>query len=94
MMQDEAEKRYEMVERENQQEEANGHSHGYKPYLTKLHKGGPLSKVWWCFPVLPGVLLADSQYSVGPLYAEGGVKIVFYYGVGSVAVPTPFGWIT
>ena len=46
-------------------------------------RGGPTSHVYWCFPLLPGVLLVDSDYCVGPMYAGGGVKVVLYYGIGS-----------
>ncbi len=60
----------------------------------QVHKDGPVSKVEWCFPVLPGILLADSYYVVGPLYGRGGVKIVVYYGFGSWATEPIWGWIS
>jgi hypothetical protein len=59
-----------------------------------VRKNGPVSKVEWCFPVLPGVLIADSYYVVGPLYGRGGVKIVIYYGFGSWAIGPIWGWIS
>jgi hypothetical protein len=61
--------------------------------LIELRQGGPATKVKWSFPLLPGVLVTDSWYSIGPLWAEGGVKLVFYYGIDSVEL-TLFGWIT
>ena len=57
-------------------------------------KNYPTSKVEWCFPVLPGVLIANSYYVVGPVYGRGGVKIVFYYGFGSWATEPIWGWIS
>lgn len=65
-----------------------------KFHPIELRQGGPTSGVRWCVPVLPGVLLADSYYCVGPLCAAGGVKIVLYDGLGPVEVPTPWYWVT
>lgn len=56
--------------------------------------GGPIASVSWCFPVLPGVLLADSHYVVGPLYGRGGISIILYYGVGSYQLGPIGGWIS
>src|SRR6185312_15708266 len=30
----------------------------------------------WCLPLLPGVLLADSDYFIGPLSAGGSIKLI------------------
>lgn len=54
--------------------------------------GGPVVNVNWCFPVLPGVLIAESEYIVGPLYGKGGVSVVVYYGVGSLQIGPIAGW--
>lgn len=62
------------------------------PPIYRLRAGGPKSAVAWCFPILPGVLLAKSSYNVGPLYAQGGQKIVIYYGVGSFTLLELVGW--
>jgi hypothetical protein len=68
---------------------------GMRPFSVPLvHEKGPIFGVDWCVPLLPGVLLADSYYSVGPLYARGGVKIVVWYGVGSLEGPLIWGWLT
>ena len=53
---------------------------------TELRRNGPRVGVEWCLPVLPGVLLADSWYLNGPLFAEGSWKIVLYYGFGSATL--------
>jgi hypothetical protein len=53
------------------------------PYRWFLHKQGPQYGVNWCAPVAPGLLVADSYSSVGPLVANGGYKLVLYYGFGS-----------
>lgn len=58
---------------------------------TELHKK-PISTVKWCVPVLPGIILTDSAYYVGPLWARGGVKIVFFYGFGSTVLVTLSEW--
>ncbi len=44
---------------------------------------GPAVRVNWCVPLFPGILLADSRYSIAPLNAHGGRKLVFYYLFGS-----------
>jgi hypothetical protein len=62
--------------------------------IPHLREGGPVTHVDWCFPLLPGILVADSWYVVGPLYGKGGVKLVVYYGVGSVELVTLVGWIS
>jgi hypothetical protein len=68
---------------------------GLGPYkATRLRKGGPSSGVSWCFPLLPGVLLADSWYVVGPLWGKGGMKLVVYYGFGAREVVFLWGWIS
>jgi hypothetical protein len=64
----------------------------HEPYTVELWKSGPASRVNWCVPLLPGVLLADSSWGYGPLNGDGGVKIVFYYGFGSVEVCRLWGW--
>lgn len=63
-------------------------------YPIEIHANGPRTNVKWCFPVLPGILLADSGYSIGPLYGQGGKKIVVFYGFGSAELMTIFGWIS
>jgi hypothetical protein len=59
----------------------------------KLREDGPITGVNWCVPLLPGILLADSYYVVGPLYGRGMAKVVFYYGVGSMVICDLWGWI-
>lgn len=67
---------------------------GLSTYTTRRHEGGPKTKVNWAFPVLPGVLVADSQYSIDPTNGRGGPKIVLFYGFGSVEVCILGGWIS
>jgi hypothetical protein len=57
-----------------------------------VHPEGPTSWVSWCVPILPGLLLADSGYTVGPLSGRGGGKLVLYYGFGSIELCTLWGW--
>ena len=56
--------------------------------------GGPFTKVKWCFPVLPGILLTDSYYVVGPLFARGGISVLLYYGLGCLQLGPIWGWIS
>lgn len=65
-----------------------------RAYPIELRREGPASDVNWCLPLLPGLLLADSAYFVGPMYAKGTTKIVVYYGVGSFTALELWGWIT
>jgi hypothetical protein len=67
---------------------------GFEAPRPMTRTDSPVSKVEWCFPVFPGVLIADSYYVIGPLYGRGGVKIVFYYGFGSWATKPIWGWIS
>lgn len=57
-------------------------------------EGGPIAEVNWCFPILPGVLIADSYYVVGPRNGLGGVSIVAFYGFGSFQFGPIWGWIS
>jgi hypothetical protein len=63
------------------------------PVYLRLREGGPVTSLNWCIPLLPGVLLVDSDEVIGPLYGRGGVKIVLYYGTGSWVVCHLYGWI-
>lgn len=67
---------------------------GEEPYLCRLRPGGPRSGVSGAIPLLPGVLLVDSYYIVGPLCGRGGRKIVLYYGAGSYTLCNLGGWIS
>jgi hypothetical protein len=61
---------------------------------VELNTGGPRAGVDWCFPVLPGLLIADSEYVIGPVYGRGGVKLVLFYGIGSKELCFLSGWIS
>lgn len=60
----------------------------------ELLRDGPNSRVNWAVPILPGLSLADSEYVVGPLYAKGSAKLVFYYGFGSLTLVELWGWMS
>ncbi len=45
---------------------------------------GPWWRVNWCVPLLPGILLADSESASGPLCGGGTREIVLFYGFGSM----------
>jgi hypothetical protein len=60
----------------------------------KLREGGPQSEVKWSFPLLPGIIVANSYYVNGPLYAEGGTKMILYYGVSSTVICKLTKWVS
>lgn len=57
-----------------------------EPPPIVVRKDGPKSKVKWSIPIVPGILLVNSYYVIGPLYAEGGTKIILYYGISSKVI--------
>ncbi|MCP4261615.1 MAG: hypothetical protein GY774_29550 [Planctomycetes bacterium] len=57
-----------------------------EPQPIKLRKDGPKCEVKWSIPIVPGILLANSYYENGPLWAEGGTKIILYYGFSSKVI--------
>jgi hypothetical protein len=59
-----------------------------------LHPDGPVAWVTWCFPIAPGILIAESGYGVGPLWGQGGIKVVLYYGLDSREIGLISGWIS
>ena len=85
---------YSAAERYNLEFKAQALARGQEPFAFRLHEGGPRTGVIWCIPVLPGVLLADSYRSIGPLGGKGTVKIVLYYGFGSLIICDLWGWIS
>jgi hypothetical protein len=74
---------WERIDREIKEREA-----GFPPmkpsavvYLYR-HEGGPRTHIV-AFPLLPGVLAASSEISVGRLNGSGDWQIVVFYGFGS-----------
>lgn len=65
---------------------------GSTPPRRVTRDGGPIAKVKWCLPILPGVLVVDSYYVIGPLFGKGGVSLVIYYGLGSREFLPIWGW--
>jgi hypothetical protein len=83
---------YHDVEWRNQEAAAWAKRMGATPYQIEIHDGGPILHIDWCVPLVPGILLSHSDYSVGPLIGCGGFKIVLYYGFGSTEL-CMWGWI-
>ncbi len=87
---------YVRTERRNQEMEAEYRKAGMKEedfYINpQLFKDGPESGVDWCFPLLPGLLLAESHRSIGPLARGGDTKVILYYGFGSVVLCSWISW--
>lgn len=65
-----------------------------EPNPIELRKDGPRSKVKWSIPIIPGILLANSYYVNGPLWAEGGTKIILYYGISSKVICKITKWMS
>jgi hypothetical protein len=75
---------YEAVQEKNDEISAFARREGLADYEpVQLGEGGPKSDVKWSFPLLPGILVVNSYYVIGPLWAEGGIKIIGYYGTSS-----------
>jgi hypothetical protein len=66
---------------------------GEGPYLIELYPEGPQTRVNWCVPVLPGLLLVDSDSVIGPMAGNGGAKLVLYYGAGTRKLALLWGWM-
>jgi hypothetical protein len=62
------------------------HTHAWDVDARAKRVKGYSAHVDWCFPVLPGLLVADSGYTIGPKHADDGIKIVLFYGIGSVEI--------
>jgi hypothetical protein len=89
-----AQAQYQRAQERNSEWKAEEPAGAELPIYLQLRDGGPATGVNWCIPLLPGVLLADSYEVLGPLKGRGMVKIVFYYGTGSVVICDLWGWIT
>jgi hypothetical protein len=89
-----AQRRYEAAQKSDAEYAALAAKEGQPPSRPQAGKTGPHTDVSWCFPILPGVLIADSYYVVGPLYGRGGIKVVIFYGFGSLASEPLWGWIS
>lgn len=89
-----AQQRYDDAQKREREEAAWYAQTGSEQPDRITRDGGPIANVNWCFPVFPGVLVADSYYVVGPLYGRGGVSIVIYYGIGSLQIGPIAGWIS
>ncbi len=79
-----AQELYDRVARNNREmaaEMAKEGIEGFKP--VRVHEDGPDCEVKWCVPIFPGVMLADSRYSIGPGWYHQGVYVVVYYGWGT-----------
>ena len=55
-------------------------------------KDGPRTSLHWSVPLLPGVLLVSSDYSIGPLDGDGGPRLVIWYVFGTRET-MGFGWV-
>lgn len=55
---------------------------------------GPKTAFRWCVPIAPAILLVSSDYHIGPLWGHGGIRLVFFYGIGTVETGPLFGWIS
>lgn len=62
-----------------------------RPIVTP---GGPHVDIGFAFPVLPGILLLNNSYGIGPLYGRGQVSVFLYYGFGVCRLFEVMTWIS
>lgn len=55
---------------------------------------GPRTEFRWCVPIAPAILLVSSDYQIGPLWGHGGIRLVFFYGVGTIETGPLIGWVS
>ncbi len=93
-----AEHKRELIERAKRlwaEADANNQDQGRQGVdLYDLLPDGPRTQVNWCVPVMPGLMLANSEYHIARLYAAGGCKVVLFYGFGTIELGTIAGWIS
>jgi hypothetical protein len=93
-MKREAQRLYQEAKQRDDQDAAMSRAFGNPVGRPRVSEHGPQSDVTWCVPLLPGVLIANSFYVVGPLYGRGGIKVVIYYVFGSWACEPFGGWVS
>ncbi len=59
-----------------------------------VHPDGPSVRFGPAIPILPGVLLLDNSYHIGPLYAKGQWTLFLFYGFGVVRLFEGTTWIS
>jgi hypothetical protein len=90
-----AQRLYDDAERHNREIDRALKAQGIEEdWRRPLLEGGPAAGVDWCIPILPGVLLSYSHFVIAPLWGQGEVEIVIYYGYGSTVVLSVLDWIS
>jgi hypothetical protein len=83
----EANETYSSIVKEHQKKKEEydsvGLEYSYDIY-TEVYKNGPKIGINWCFPIIPGIFIADSYYSIGPSSSVGGRKVILFYGIGAI----------
>jgi hypothetical protein len=74
------------------EDSAQAHYQALKEQNMPLHPF-PQTKVKWCVPLLPGLLLANSSETLGPLIGHGSLKLVFYDGTGTEVICEALLWL-
>jgi len=57
-----------------------------------LYPTGPIAGVKWCLPLLPGVLLSETDIVIGPMNGGGDLNIVLFYGFGTIILSSGPSW--
>ena len=60
----------------------------------KVYYEKPRAGIDWAFPILPGLLVTQSWYVVGPLWGEGRIRLMFFYGSGTFDLFSVMRWIS
>jgi hypothetical protein len=55
---------------------------------------GPRTKLHWTLPLVPAVLLVNSDYTIGPRWGHGGFRLVIVFGPWTVERTLLLLWIS
>jgi hypothetical protein len=64
------------------------------PSRPELFPDGPRVDLRWCVPLIPAVTLVSSDYYIGPLCSHGAIRIVLFYGFGTIESVSFVTWIS
>ena|ERR1035437_4522193 len=65
-----------------------------RPVRPAAFPEGPRTEFRWCVPIAPALLLVSSDYQIGPRWGHGGIRLVLFYGIGTVETGPLVGWVS
>ena len=63
-------------------------------FVPSVSKKGPSVETGFTIPILPGVLLMNNSYGIGPRNGSSQVTIFFFYGFGICRICEVVTWIS